>query len=324
MAQLRDKVQNALDEARLLILGTQVLLGFQLRAVFEKGFDKLPAASQYLDLVALGLLLITLALLVWPGAYHRLVENGEDTKSVHEFATGVMEVALAPFAIGLGLNIYVAVEKVGGRLAGIISGASAALAAIIAWYVSEAIVRRVHRTHEQKHDSKTEEDSSHEATYITDKIEHVLTETRVVLPGAQALLGFQFLVILTEPFDNLPQSSKVVHLLSLGFITLSIVLLMTPAAYHRIVERGEETEHFHRFASSVLLAAMIPLALGLSGDLFVVTRKVLGNRELAITLAGLTLLLCYGLWFGLTSYWSSEHRHEARASKRGSRRPVSA
>src|SRR5205807_6955646 len=159
-------------------------------------------------------------------------ENGEDTKSVHEFTTGVMEVALAPFAIGLGLNVYVAVEKIGGRLGGIISAAAAALAAIIAWYVSEAIVRRVHSRHEQERDSKTERADSEQETKITDKIEHVLTETRVVLPGAQALLGFQFLVILTEAFDNLPQSSKYVHLLSLGFITLSIVLLMTPAAYH--------------------------------------------------------------------------------------------
>jgi hypothetical protein len=324
MARLKDKVQNALDESRLLILGTQVFLGFQLRAVFEKGFERLPSLSQYFNLVALGLLLITLALLIWPGAYHRVVEDGEDTKSVHEFATGVMEVALAPFAIGLGLNVFIAVDKVAGRLAGIISGASAAGAAIIAWYVSEAIVRRVHSRHEQGRGSKTEESGSEQESKITDKIEHVLTETRVVLPGAQALLGFQFLVILTEAFDNLPQWSKYVHLLSLGFITLSIVLLMTPAAYHRIVERGEESEHFHRFASRILLIAMIPLGLGLSGDLFVVARKVLGSLELAIALAVSTLLLFYGLWFGLTSYWRSEHRRRTRASKRRSRAAVNA
>jgi hypothetical protein len=323
MAKLKDKVQNALDEARLLILGTQVLFGFQLRAVFEKGFDKLPSISQSLNLVALGLLLITLALLIWPGAYHRLTENGEDTKSVHEFATKVMEVALAPFALGLGLNVFVAVDKVAGRLAGIISGASAALVAITAWYVSEAVVRHIHKPHDLARESRDADNPENESK-ITDKIEHVLTETRVVLPGAQALLGFQFLVILTEAFDNLPQSSKYVHLVSLGLITLSIVLLMMPAAYHRIVERGEETEHFHRFASGILLVSMIPLALGLSGDLFVVTRKVLRSTELAVALAAVTLLVFYGLWFGLTSYWRSERRRRIRMIKRGSRRPVSA
>ncbi len=35
-----------------------------------------------------------------------------------------------------------------------------------------------------------EGESHEEGTKLRDKIEHVLTETRVVLPGAQALLGF--------------------------------------------------------------------------------------------------------------------------------------
>ena len=52
------------------------------------------------------------------------------------------------------------------------------------------------------------------------------------------------------------------------------MLLITPAAYHRLVERGEETEHFHRFASKVLVAALVPLALGMAGDVYVVVQKV--------------------------------------------------
>lgn len=40
MAKLKNKVQNALDEARILILGTQVLIGFGLRVVFEEGFPR--------------------------------------------------------------------------------------------------------------------------------------------------------------------------------------------------------------------------------------------------------------------------------------------
>jgi hypothetical protein len=169
-----------------------------------------------------------------------------------------------------------------------------------------------------------DESGTPEKTRLTDKIEHVLTETRVVLPGAQALLGFQFITILTDAFDRLPESSKYIHLLSLGLITLTIVLLMTPAAYHRIVERGEGTEHFQRFASGILLAAMIPLGLGISGDLFVVTKKVVGSNAFAITSAMLTLAMFYGFWFGLTSYWRSEHRHRMRTNKRGSPRPVNA
>jgi len=56
---------------------------------------------------------------------------------------------------------------------------------------------------------------------------------------------------------------------------LAVILLLAPAAYHRIVERGETTEHRHQFASGMILAATIPLALGICGDFFVVLRKVL-------------------------------------------------
>lgn len=37
-------------------------------------------------------------------------------------------------------------------------------------------------------------------------MEEVLTECRMVLPGAQALLGFQLAIVLMEAFDRLPVS----------------------------------------------------------------------------------------------------------------------
>lgn len=39
--KLTKKVKIALDETRILILGAQILLGFQLRAVFQDAFDAL-------------------------------------------------------------------------------------------------------------------------------------------------------------------------------------------------------------------------------------------------------------------------------------------
>jgi len=91
---------------------------------------------------------------------------------------------------------------------------------------------------------------------------------------------------------------------NLGLIAFSTVLLMTPAAYHRIVEQGEETEHLHRFAS--LLAAMALLALGICGDLFVV-RKVSESTTAGIASAILLLAGCYRLWFGYMAYLRSRH-----------------
>jgi hypothetical protein len=96
--------------------------------------------------------------------------------------------------------------------------------------------------------------------------------------------------------------SKYVHLASLGFIAVTVVLLMTPAAYHRIVEQGEETEHFHRFASKIIVAALVPLALGLSGGVYVVVQKVTDSTLVAVVAALVTLALFWELWFGITLY----------------------
>ena len=45
---LPNKTKMALDETRMMILGAQILLGFQLRSAFGEGFDQLPA--EYIEL----------------------------------------------------------------------------------------------------------------------------------------------------------------------------------------------------------------------------------------------------------------------------------
>lgn len=305
MAKLKDKIQKALDEGRMLVLGSQVLVGFQYRSVFEPGFEHLTRHSQYLKIFGLGLMLIAFGLLLAPGAYHRIVEEGEDTDRLHRFTTKVMGYALLPFAIALGFDTYVAIEPTLGRTPALGFGLGAGLFALFFWYGLE-FMRRPQRAPEvmekKAMDEKENAQAEEEGTKITDKIKHVLTEARVVLPGAQALLGFQLVTTLMEAFEKLPLSSKYVHLASLLLVGVSIVLLMTPAAYHRIVERGEETEHFHRFASRILLASMFPLALGVTGDLFVVVRKVTHSATTAIIAAALMLIFFYGFWFGFTLY----------------------
>ena len=122
----------------------------------------------------------------------------------------------------------------------------------------------------------------------------------MVLPGAQALLGFQFAVTLTKSFDALPPALRLTHIAALGLIAASVVLLVTPAAYHRIVEHGEATEHFHRLASRFVLAAMVPLTLGLAADLLVVVYRAVESYPAALAAAAATLATFSGLWFGLT------------------------
>lgn len=135
-------------------------------------------------------------------------------------------------------------------------------------------------------------------TDTSTKIRHVLTETRVVLPGTQALLGFQLIALLMTGFDALPRSSKIVHLLSLAACALSAIWLVAPAAYHRIVYAGEDSERFYFIAMRFLLAGMATLALAVTGDYFVIARQITGSLALSAASAALLLCLFYGCWFG--------------------------
>src|SRR5207247_2124211 len=142
MTQLRHKVKNALDEARTLILCAEVLLGFQFRAFFEPRFETLPPATRALEMAGLGFLLVATVLLFMPAAFHRIVETGEDTDRLHQFATSVMCWALLPFSIGFGIDSFVAGEIVLGRVGGIWAAVGVVLLSLIFWYGPRFVARK--------------------------------------------------------------------------------------------------------------------------------------------------------------------------------------
>jgi hypothetical protein len=134
------------------------------------------------------------------------------------------------------------------------------------------------------------------STPLSAKIEQMLTEARVVLPGAQALFGFQLAIVLTQSFEQLPTELRNIHAASLFLVALSVVLLMAPAAYHRIVYAGEDTEDMHRVGSALVTASTLPLALGLASDVYVVMVKIFGSTAAGRIAAVLCLAVVIGLW----------------------------
>jgi hypothetical protein len=300
VTRLANKVENALNETRMLILGAQVLLGFQFQAVFQPGFERLPPPVQELKLIGLGLMLVAVGLLLTPGAFHQLVERGNDSERLISFTGWIAAFALLPFAAGMGIDVYIAAQLVVGPMAALAAAVLATGFALVFWYGLEWIWQARAGA---AHSTPREQPMKNEGTDLANKIEQVLTEARVVLPGAQALLGFQLTAMLTDAFGTLPKTSQYVHLGSLGLIAACIVFLMAPASFHRIVERGEDSERLHRFASAMVVCAMVPLGLGIAGDAYVVVARVLGSTEAAISVAVASLVFFYGLWFGLTLVW---------------------
>ena len=150
---------------------------------------------------------------------------------------------------------------------------------------------------EQEHLMRFRDIEKPSSTPLDVKIEHMLTEARVILPGAQALFGFQLAIVFTQSFGVLGTAPMLVHAASLLLVALAVVLLMAPAAYHRIVYEGEVSADMHRVGSVLVTVATIPLALGLAGDTYVVIGKITALPTVAIPAAGAACTLLVGLWY---------------------------
>src|SRR5690349_23978191 len=81
-------------------------------------------------------------------------------------------------------------------------------------------------------------------TPLETQVDQLLTEARVIIPGVQALLGFQLTVTLTRAFQELPIDAKVTHAVALCSIAIAVILLMAPASLHRISFGGQDDPQF--------------------------------------------------------------------------------
>ncbi|HKG90723.1 MAG TPA: DUF6328 family protein [Gemmatimonadaceae bacterium] len=148
---------------------------------------------------------------------------------------------------------------------------------------------------------------------------HILDECRMVLPGIQALFGFQLIAVFNSGFgQRLSVGEQRLHLVAVTLIVVAIALVMAPAAYHRQAEPYSVTEHFLSVSSHLLLWSMLPLALGICLDVYLVGRLVLGSRVAAGALAGALLAVVGVLWF-----WMPHSRRLQRlAGGEGRKRPL--
>ena len=291
LAQL---VQTALDETRMLVLGPQILLGFELSGVFRDGFESSPPHARYVDGIALLLILVTVGLLITPETYHHLVEPGGDTGRFHQLISRMAECALLPFALSPGLVLFIAGESIFGFSLGLAVGGFFLLLALGCWYGLQYL-RRLRTGHRERVITARQQTMKEDPS-LPERITQMLTEARVVLPGVQALLGFQLVSVISQSFEKLPETSKLVYAVSLGCVTVAVILLMAPAAYHRIVFSGQDTEEMHRVGSWFVTCATIPLAFGLAGDVYVILREITASARLGAVIAGLALVFLVGLW----------------------------
>ena len=123
---------------------------------------------------------------------------------------------------------------------------------------------------------------------LSEATEHLLEESRMVLPGMQALFGFQLIAVFNPTFsEKLEPVHQRLHLASIALVVLAVAIIMTPAAYHRQTSPRAVSAHFIALSTRLLLVSMAPLALAICLDFYVVAWLIAGNTTAAVLAAGL-------------------------------------
>ncbi|HEX8963982.1 MAG TPA: DUF6328 family protein [Rhodocyclaceae bacterium] len=158
-----------------------------------------------------------------------------------------------------------------------------------------------------------------ESLPLAQAVRLLLQECRMVLPGIEALFGFQLIAVTQDKFWLLlDRSEQFIHLAATVLVTAAIALVMTPAAYHRQTRPLEVSHPYIRLCSRLLLWSMYPLMLGICLDLYLIARIVTGERPLAAVIAA--FMACFYASFWLLMPWRrrvSDERKREREARRG-------
>jgi hypothetical protein len=127
---------------------------------------------------------------------------------------------------------------------------------------------------------------------------NIIEEARCILPGLQAVFGFQTIAVFNERFTELETYAQACHLVGLGLMVIAMAMLMTPAVYYR-AKHGRATSRMLRTSRKTIRGALIPLAVGLALDMLTVMSLATDKLSLSVAAAVATLLLFVGLWFFL-------------------------
>jgi hypothetical protein len=103
--------------------------------------------------------------------------------------------------------------------------------------------------------------------------------------------------MLMAGFDRLPDTAKTVHAAALCLIGLNVIIMMTPAALHRLSFGGEDSPRFLRMGSALVIAGPAFLAAGMAAEIYVVFIKALNSPAAASSASIAALLILVGFWY---------------------------
>jgi hypothetical protein len=136
----------------------------------------------------------------------------------------------------------------------------------------------------------------------------LLNELRVALPGVQFLFAFLLIVPFQQKADQITDFQRDVYFVSLVAAAVATVLLIAPAAQHRVLFRQSDKENLLRRSNGSAFAGLLVLAVAICSALLLVVDVLFARTQAWITAGGVAALLAW--WWVLVPFWIRGHTHQ--------------
>ncbi len=131
----------------------------------------------------------------------------------------------------------------------------------------------------------------------------LLNELRSLIPGAEVLFGFLLAIRFTGQFGDLNNVERYVYYVTLIATAVALVLLMAPAAHHRLRFREGDKDYLLRKGNREAIAGTVAIAIAFTGVIYLITELVFGQWE-AIVASTAFFVFAAWRWWSLALYRS--------------------
>jgi uncharacterized protein involved in cysteine biosynthesis len=143
---------------------------------------------------------------------------------------------------------------------------------------------------------------------INRELIELLNELRVALPGVQFLFAFLLIVPFQQTIAQVTEFQRGVYYVALAAAAVATVLLIAPAAQHRVLFRQHDKEKLLQRGSRSAFAGLLVLAVAIVSALLLVVDFLFSLTLAWITAGALSALLLW--WWVVVPFWQRGHNEQ--------------
>ena len=125
----------------------------------------------------------------------------------------------------------------------------------------------------------------------------LLSELRVLLPGAQTLTAFLVILPFNTGFNDITNVERGVYVITFLCSVLSLVLFTAPASLHRLQRPLRDRDAFKTIATRFIIAGLVPLSVAIVLASQLVISEVISDVRMSWFVASGVAVTILGLWW---------------------------